>query len=54
MEAFLDLVVQYHGDIGNGGGTPVAEGAEALMELQDHLGEFYEGWEEWKDLNKIC
>jgi hypothetical protein len=54
MEAFLDLVVQYHRDLGNGGSTPVAEAAKALCELQDNLGGFYEEWEEWKDLNKIC
>lgn len=53
MEAFLDLVVQYHGDLGNGGSTPVAGAAKALYELQDNLGGFYDGWEEWQDLQKI-
>lgn len=34
-------------------GTPVAGAAKALYELQDNLSRFYDGWEEWQDLQKM-
>lgn len=54
MEAFLDLVVQYHKDLGAGDSTPVAEAVDALEKLQNNLSKFYGGWTEWSDLKKIC
>lgn len=41
MEAFLDLVVQYHKDLGAGDNTPVAEAVDALEKLQNNLSKFY-------------
>ena len=53
MEAFLDLLLQYHSALGEGGNSPVAQAVEALEELQNNLGKFYDSWPEWEELKSI-
>lgn len=54
MAAFMDILVQYHKDLGHQGGSPVSQAIEGLEELQDHLDGFYDSWPEWREIQKIC
>lgn len=53
MEAFLDLLTQYHKDFIKGEKAPVEKGIQCLEDLQSHLENFYEGWEEYEKLGEI-
>lgn len=54
MAAFMDILVQYHKDLGHGGCSPINQAIEGLGELQVHLGGFYDSWPEWREIQRIC
>ncbi len=53
MAAFLDLLTQYHRDFIRGEDAPVSKGIQYLEELQKSLDDFYNGWQEYQDLEAI-
>lgn len=55
MQAYLDLLLQYHGSlIGKAGGSnPVQEGAVALKQLLDYLDAFYSECDVFRKLESL-
>lgn len=53
MAAFMDLLTQYHKDLAEEGDAPVPKAIQHLKELQEHLGNFYDEWEEYEGLRNI-
>lgn len=51
MEAYLDILLQYHAALSEVGG-PVDQACEGFLEFEKKLCEFYENWEEYKKLGE--
>lgn len=55
MQAYMDLLLQYHGALigKTNGSNPVQEGLDALKQLENNLSAFYSGCEAFQKLEKI-
>lgn len=51
-EGFLDILVQYQRAL-YGSDTPDLEAIAALRELEENLATFYEGWEQYTELEAL-
>lgn len=51
--AFLDLVVQYHGQLAPADGGPVSQASESLQEYLNADNDFYNTWQEHVELMGI-
>lgn len=52
MAGFLDILMQYNHGLVNDK-EPVVLAEESLKEFLENLENFYENWDEWKELDRI-
>jgi len=53
MQAYMNLLLQYHGALIGKSDNPVQEAVETLNELMKHLDSFYDEYKEYQELERL-